>query len=166
MKKTTLQLIIWPVWLLFVANFNAFAQQIPYYKAADLLALKNNKSDTVYVVNFWATWCKPCIEELPDFEKLTQTYADKKVKVVLASNDFSKQVETRLKPFVKQQNIKSLVVFINEKTPNDWMPLISEEWDGNIPATLIVKGSKGFSVFVPQQMHYEDLEKIIKPLID
>jgi thiol-disulfide isomerase/thioredoxin len=166
MQKTTLQLIIRPIVLLIAINFCAFAQHIPYYKAADLLALKNNKSDTVYVLNFWATWCKPCLEELPDFEKLTQAYADKKVKVILASNDFSKQIETRLKPFVKQQNLKSLVVFINEKTPNDWMPFISEEWDGNIPATLIVKGSIGFYMFVPQQMNYEDLEKIIKPIID
>lgn len=156
----------WLLWVGFTANLTVFAQQIPYYKAADLLALKNNKSDTVYVINFWATWCKPCIEELPDFEKLTQQYSDKKLRVILASNDFSKQVDTRLKPFIKQQNIKSTVVFINEKTPNDWMPFINEEWDGNIPATLIVKGNIGFSVFIPQQMDYAALEEIIKPIIE
>src|SRR5690606_6809447 len=46
------------------------------------------KNDSIYVINFWATWCKPCIKELPAFEKIASEYADKKVKVLLVSLDF------------------------------------------------------------------------------
>jgi len=138
------------------------AQNITYINTKDLQQLKSNTSDTLYIINFWATWCKPCVEELPEFEKITANYADKKVKVILISNDFSKQVETRLKPFIKQNNITSTVYFLNEKTPDIWMPIINKDWEGNIPATLFVKGSKKFMHFIAQQLTYDDICLIIK----
>lgn len=153
--------------VLFCLNQNMLsAQNLPYYKTQDLVNLKNNQSDTVYVINFWATWCKPCLEELPDFEKLTTEFSTKKLQVILVSNDFSRQVDSRLKPFIKSKKLKSKVAFLNEKTPNDWMPFISEEWEGNIPATLIVCGNKGFSKFIDRQMNYEELLKIVEPLLN
>ncbi|MFN4082171.1 MAG: TlpA family protein disulfide reductase [Bacteroidia bacterium] len=142
------------------------AQQITYVQTQDLINLKNNKSDTVYILNFWATWCKPCVEELPYLEKLNEKYSDKKVKVILLSNDFSRQVETKLKPFVKNNNIKSSVYFINEKTPNNWMPFVSEQWNGNIPATLVVFGNKNVLQLYDEQLNYEQLEVIVNNILN
>ena len=45
-------------------------------------------SGKVYLIDFWATWCKPCIKELPAFEELNARYQDKGLKVVLVSLDF------------------------------------------------------------------------------
>ena len=67
------------------------------YNGLDPLLHKDN--DTTYVVNFWATWCKPCVAELPYFEQLTETYKGQKVKVLLVSLDFSKQIESKLLTF-------------------------------------------------------------------
>jgi thiol-disulfide isomerase/thioredoxin len=99
-----------------------------------------NDKNTIYVVNFWATWCAPCVKELPHFEKLNSE--NKKVKVVLVSLDFKNQFESKLLPFLKKKNIKSQVVLLTDKDYNTWLPMVDKEWSGSIPATLIIKNEK------------------------
>ena len=101
-----------------------------------------NDKNTIYVVNFWATWCAPCVKELPHFEKLNSE--NKKVKVVLVSLDFKDQFESKLLPFLKKKNIKSQVVLLTDKDYNTWLPMVDKEWSGSIPATLIIKNEKKF----------------------
>jgi thiol-disulfide isomerase/thioredoxin len=125
----------------------------------------NLETDDVLVINFWATWCVPCIEELPHFEKITAEYADKKVRVVLVSLDSKKHFDTKLIPFLKKNKIKSEVVLMSDKRgPNDWIPLVYEEWSGTIPATIIIKGDLG-QFYETSFETYEDLENLIKPLV-
>ena len=79
---------------------------IPIMDFAQLEPLLNQKNDTTYVVNYWATWCAPCVKEIPYFEKLNEEYKSSKVKVILVNLDFPNQYESRLIPFVKERNIK------------------------------------------------------------
>jgi thiol-disulfide isomerase/thioredoxin len=148
-----------------VWNSLAWAQQVTFIKSKDIIHLKNNKSDTVYIVNFWATWCKPCVEELPYFEQVNQQYQHQKVKVLLVSNDFKKQIDTRLKPFIVNKKIRSTVLFMNESNPNDWINNVDESWSGAIPATMIICGSKNVHYFHEGEITAEQLERIIKPLL-
>jgi thiol-disulfide isomerase/thioredoxin len=97
----------------------------------------NTTSDKTYVVNFWATWCSPCIKELPFFEELNKNYSSKNVEVILVSLDFPNKYETSLKPFIKEKNLQSKVVALNDTDSNTWIPKVSEDWSGAIPATLI-----------------------------
>lgn len=122
------------------------------------------ETDSVYVVNFWATWCAPCVREIPAFEKLKELYESKKVKVILVSLDFPNQIESRVIPFVRDMNVQSEVILLDERNPNRWIPLVSEEWTGTIPATVIY--SKDFRGFYQREFHFEELEKIIQPLIN
>jgi thiol-disulfide isomerase/thioredoxin len=142
------------------------AQDIPLISGEDITRWKNNTSDTVYVVNFWATWCKPCVEELPYFEQLQEQYKDRKLKVLLVSNDFKKQVDTRLRPFIKKHKLKSRVLLMGESNPNNWIDKADPSWSGAIPATLIICGQKKFLHFREGETTFEELEKIIKPLIE
>src|SRR4051812_38333363 len=87
------------------------AQHITTIKGDYIEQLKKNTSDTTYVINFWATWCKPCVAELPAFEKLNTKYKADKVKVILVSNDLKKQVDTQLKPFIAKHKLRSTVLF-------------------------------------------------------
>ena len=98
--------------------------------------------NTTYIVNFWATWCAPCVKELPYFEKLNSE--NKKVKVVLISLDFKDQYESKLLPFVKKKSIQSEVVLLTDKDYNTWLPLVDKDWSGSIPATLIIKDGKKY----------------------
>lgn len=113
-------------------------------------------NDTTYIVNFWATWCAPCIAELPYFEKLNAEYKDQKVKVILVSLDFKKQIETGLLPFVKNKNIKSQVVHLGDPDANSWIGKVDSSWSGAIPATLIYNKEKRY--FYEQSFTYQQLK--------
>ncbi|TNE64628.1 MAG: TlpA family protein disulfide reductase [Bacteroidetes bacterium] len=146
--------------------FTLTAQDIPFIKADQLTAWKNSESDTVFVLNFWATWCAPCVAELPEFERLTQAYADQKVKVILVNADFRSDVYTKLRSFLERKQLQSQVVYIDERTPNKWIDLVSPEWSGAIPATLVVRKSHDFEQFFEKRLHYDDLEKAVKAALE
>lgn len=119
--------------------------------------------NAIYVVNFWATWCAPCVKELPHFEKLNSE--NKNVKVVLVSLDFKNQFETKLLPFLKNKKINSEVVFLTDKDYNTWLPIVSKDWSGSIPATLIIKNGK--KTFVEKIFSsYEELNEFVNKTIN
>ena len=90
----------------------------------------------ITVVNFWATWCKPCIKELPYFEEVEAKYDDQDVDVILVSLDFPDQIE-RLNKFIEKRNLKSEVVMLDDPDANSWINKVDPSWSGAIPATII-----------------------------
>jgi thiol-disulfide isomerase/thioredoxin len=117
----------------------------------------NRKNDTTYVVNFWATWCVPCVQELPHFEKLNTEHKDQKVKVLLVSLDMHKMVESRLIPFIKEKNLQSDVVLLRDPDANSWIDKVDKNWSGAIPATVIYRNDK--RNFYEKSFTYAELEK-------
>jgi len=92
-----------------ISNPSFYAEGIPVYeKFEDMEPLLRLQNDTTYVVNFWATWCKPCIKEIPYFKELDSTYKDQKFKLLLVSLDFPKDVKLNwfLSPENKISNLK------------------------------------------------------------
>lgn len=120
------------------------------------LSLRN---DTTYVVNFWATWCKPCVKELPYFEQIGENYKDKQLKVILVSLDFPEHIESKVLPFIAKEKISSKVVLLDDADANTWIPKVDPEWQGSIPATLIFNREK--QKFFEKQLTLEDLQNTI-----
>lgn len=120
----------------------AQAQQVAVIKLPELQKRLSRPSDTTYVVNFWATWCAPCVKELPYFDQLSTTYANKKVKVLLVSMDYASQLDKKVKPFVLRRGLKSEVVLLNEPDPNSWLDKVDGKWSGALPFTLIYNTQK------------------------
>ncbi|QMU63275.1 MAG: redoxin domain-containing protein [Flavobacteriaceae bacterium] len=135
--------------------------EIPMLSYEELKPILHVQDDKIYVINFWATWCAPCVKELPYFEKLNETY--KNVEVVLVSLDFPDKITTKLIPFVKKHELKSRVVVLNDTNEQFWIHNIDEKWSGAIPATLIY--NKDNSTFYEQSFTYETLENKIQPFI-
>lgn len=135
-------------------------------RSDELVKRYTNKSDTTYVINFWATWCGPCVKELPYFEKLNEVYAGKKVKVILVSLDFVADYDSKLVRFVKRKKIRSEVLLLNESKPNEFIDKIDPRWQGSIPATLIVNNTMNYKAFFEQELTYEFLENKVKALMD
>lgn len=115
---------------------------IPVLNFEGLYPLLHQTDDKVRVVNFWATWCAPCIKELPYFESLATEYADRGVEVVLVSLDFPSMWEKRLPDFVRKKGISSPVVVLDDPDQNAWIPRVDSDWSGAIPATLIYSSDR------------------------
>lgn len=129
-----------------------------------LQARIDRAGDTTLVINFWATWCKPCVEELPCFDELRAYYSAQNVQILLVSLDFKSQLEKKFIPFLKNQQLKSEVALMADQDLNAWIPSIYDEWDGAIPATLIFKGKKRrFNLGKFENL--EELEAFVRPFV-
>lgn len=144
------------------ALFSVSAQNIPEIKSDELLNRINNGGDTTFVVNFWATWCAPCVKELPLFEEINTKYADQNIKVLLVSVDFKKDVQNKLKTFIDKRLLKSEVLYLDENDPNEWIPKFTDQWEGVIPATLLFNSSKSINVFKSSAFEDKELLEFLK----
>ncbi|MCU0338789.1 MAG: TlpA family protein disulfide reductase [Spirosomaceae bacterium] len=142
------------LWVLtfLMASFGGFAQTVEMVKWPRVAQILRQSSDTTYILNFWATWCKPCVAELPHFEQIGQEFANKKVKIVLISTDFAKEINSRVVPFVQKQKLKNTVWLLNEPDANAWIDKISPKWSGAIPATLIFNNKRRKKSFFEQTL--------------
>ncbi len=116
-------------------------------------------ADSIYIFNFWATYCAPCIKEIPYFEQVGKAYASQKVKIILVSLDLKSQVTSRVIPFIKRQKINSEVILLNDPDANAWIDKVNPSWDGAIPATLIVKGDR--REFFEKSFTKDELEQVV-----
>ncbi len=140
-------------------------EHIPRYQRFDELApLFSLANDTAYVINFWATWCKPCVAELPYFERLTVEFAERPVRVVLVSLDFPDQIESKLISFVRARQLRSEVVVLLDERFNDWIPRVDASWGGAIPVTHAHRGMR--KVFHPRAFRsYDELRRLVEGLL-
>ncbi|OWK70210.1 TlpA disulfide reductase family protein [Pedobacter sp. AJM] len=125
------------IFCLLIITYSADAQ-VKLLTLHDLDKRLSNGKDTTYVINFWATWCAPCVDELPHFEKLRLANLKKPVQVLLVSLDFKSKLERAVIPFVQKNNIQAEVFLLNEPDQQQYIKRIDEKWSGAIPATLFV----------------------------
>ena len=149
------------LFLLFVVISSAKSQNIASWKINDVTRYID-KSDSVLVVNFWATFCKPCIEEIPYLESISKKYKDQKVKVVLVSLDLPAFYPGRIENFAKKNNYSSQIVWLNETNADYFCPKIDKSWSGVIPSTLIINRTTGYKKFIEDQIKPEQFEQELK----
>jgi thiol-disulfide isomerase/thioredoxin len=144
--------------LVLAIGANAQADQI---KLKDLQKIINTAAEKVQVINFWATWCAPCVKEIPLFETLNQE--NKAVDVTLVSMDYDLDPNPeKVYRFMSRKSLKSKVVILAERNPNDWIDKIDKSWSGTLPATLIVNTKTGKRRFIQKELQEGELEKIIE----
>lgn len=144
------------------SGFFVNAQQVSaVYKINDLLKRIDNSSDTIYVVNFWATWCKPCVQELPEFEQYANEHKNEKIKVLLVCLDFKEELNKKVNPFLKKNNYKTECVLLDEVNGNDFIDKIDKRWSGAIPATYITYKNRKQTHFQEKKLSKIDLENLI-----
>lgn len=150
---------------LLLLSAGAGAQNIASVKMADVVKRFSKKSDTIYVVNFWATFCKPCIEEIPYFIKVTDKYKDKKVKLLLVSLDLPAFYPSKIAAFAEKNNYTPEIVWLKETNADIFCPQIDPQWSGAIPATIIVNSKTGKKIFFEEEMKEEQFEEAVKKAI-
>ncbi|AHM58768.1 redoxin domain-containing protein [Flammeovirgaceae bacterium 311] len=139
--------------------------QVKVIKFPELQAyIATSADDKVNVINFWATWCGPCIKELPFIDSLRYTYAPDKVEVLLVSLDFPDQL-SRVNTFLQRKKIDSTVWLMDESDPNLFIDQVDPSWSGAIPATLLIRNSTAKRIFLEGELTKAELETHINKLL-
>lgn len=139
----------------FLLTTPTFSQKVELLTVDKLEERLEQGKDTTFVVNFWATWCAPCIRELPYFEKLQKEKSKEKLKVLLVSVDFKSRLEKSVIPFVKKHGFKNEVYLLDETDQQVYIDRIDKTWSGAIPATLFVNGN--YRKFLEKEFTYNSL---------
>lgn len=137
-------------------GYQAEAQKIETISLNALEQIINAPSEKLKVINFWASWCRPCIMEMPYFDELN----GKEVKVYFITLDHPEDIE-KAERISKKLNIKSKVCLLDEMDADKLITSISEKWTGAIPATLFVS-SGGAQFFHEQALEKPELQNFVK----
>lgn len=107
-------------------------------------AFLGKKNDTLYVTNFFATWCGPCVKEIPHFKNKIQELNGKPVKITFVSVDSKEDWTTKVPQFADEQGIRNNTVLLdNELMEGNFYVTNFKKWDGSaIPFTYMRKGEK------------------------
>ncbi|MEC8831200.1 MAG: TlpA disulfide reductase family protein [Bacteroidota bacterium] len=135
----------------------------PVYDFEEFEPMLHRNDGNTYIVNFWATWCKPCLEEMPFFERINAAYKNHNVKVVLVNLDMPHMWKKRLEPYVENKDIASEVVILDDPKQKEWIPKVSADWSGGIPATLIYNKDK--RAFYEHGFSFEQLDAEVNKFI-
>jgi thiol-disulfide isomerase/thioredoxin len=129
----------------------------------ELQTILKKNDNKLYVVNFWATWCKPCVAELPGFMAVNKSYRfNPQFKMILVNMDNAIEIDSRVKPFLAKNNIEADVYILDDnKRMNEWIPAVDKNWSGAIPATVIYRNGKKL-VFKESELTRKQLVQLIK----
>lgn len=136
---------------------------IVYDNFADVESLFRQTNDTTYVVNFWATWCKPCREEIPFLQQLAREEASKKLQVVLVSLDTEDGAIGRIPAFLTEVAPDIPAIVLTDEDPS-WGKTIDRVWTGSLPTTIIYRGELRY-VYRRSFNTYVDVRRALEPLI-
>jgi thiol-disulfide isomerase/thioredoxin len=140
------------------------AQEVREIDREGIVGLTETSSDTTYVINFWATWCSPCVKEIGYFEALHRAYAGDKVQVILVSLDFPNQLERTVVPFLNEKEITAPVRLVTELDYNSWIDQVDPGWSGALPATLILKNDK--RLFIEKELTENELFTHVEQILN
>ncbi len=140
-------------------------QKIEYIKIPGLEKILKDPQNKLLVINFWATWCAPCVSEIPVFEKTAKLYDPSKVKFLLISLDFPSQFEKQLIPFLKKNKITIDVAVMTDIDYNSWIDKVDPQWQGDIPATLFLNNSTKSRYFHSGEINEPELKKYINSFL-
>ncbi len=159
MKK----LVVFTIAFLLISNLS-IGQTIKKVKIIDVLHMADTSSVPV-VFNFFASWCRPCVQELPWFEKTVPNYKGKNVNLILVSLDYADDFPKGILAFAKKHNITSQIVWLEEADPNYFCPKIDKRWEGTIPVSLMINNATNFRAFYDYQLPESQLKIALDKLV-
>lgn len=151
--------------IIFIAGFitGVSAQPVKKWKYAELdHYIKQSK--TPLVINFWATFCKPCVEEIPYFQKAISQYKNKNVKLLLVSLDFPEYYPEKIKAYADKHGFTAEIIWMDEEDPGQFCPKVDAGWSGVLPATLFINNKKKYRNFHSQQLSEKELQSELEVL--
>ena len=150
---------------LLVYSITAQSQEISKWKITDVEKYISSKNSEVLVINFWATFCKPCVAEIPSFIEITDQYKSQNVQLLLVSLDLPSYYPSKIAAFAKKNAFTTNIVWLDETNADYFCPKMDTRWSGSIPATLIINTKNGYRKFFEEEMDAATFEKELKMAI-
>ena len=135
-----------------------FSQEIEVIDVSQMEAIIHEETGKTKIINFWATWCKPCVEEIPYFESLNNNPEFQDFEIILVSLDFVEQLDSKVKTFIEKKGLTLTIKLLDDTDYNSWFDKIDPTWSGAIPATLVVNTRSGKRKFYEKQFTEQELE--------
>ena len=143
-------------------SLTGIAQEAQKIKITDLEKIVS-ESHGPLIVNFWATFCKPCMEEIPHFQKMQAKYEKDGLQILFVSLDLQDDYPKKVNAFIKKRKMSTY--FLDETNADYFCPKVDEKWSGVIPATLFVNNEKKYRKFVEEQISEDAFEIEILQLL-
>jgi hypothetical protein len=144
--------------------FSSSAQNIPKWKVVDFKKYTDTANVDLLIINLWATFCKPCVEEIPDLISVSAKFGDK-VRLIFVSLDADKDYPRKLNRFIKKHHFKFNAVWLDETNADYFCPAFDSSWSGSIPATLFINKKNGKRRFIESEMNASEFEEQINDLL-
>ena len=140
------------------------SQQVRPVKITELeRTIKESK--TPLIVNFWATFCVPCLQEIPYFQEIANQYKSNDVSLVFVSLDMKEAYPVKVNNMARKLNLTYPVVWLNETNADYFCPRIDTTWTGGMPSSLFVNNATGYHKFFEEPLSKEKLEKEIQVML-
>lgn len=140
-----------------------FSQEVRKVKVTELETIIK-ESKTPMIVTFWATFCKPCMQEIPYFQSAVARHKKDGVKLLLVSLDLHEDYG-KIRPVAVKRNFTAPIVWLNETNADYFCPKVDTSWSGSLPATLFINNKTGYRKFYEEQIKEEKLEKEIMAIL-
>ncbi|RIW18178.1 redoxin [Algoriphagus lacus] len=127
---------------------------------AGLADLLKNDTDELLLVNFWATWCGPCIIEYPEFVTIQRMYGERDFQFVSVSMDAPDQLDKALK-FLKGKTSALPNYLMDTDDKYEVIKVVGSDWDGSLPITLLIEPGGKVVYRVPGSIDPLALKKAI-----
>jgi len=152
------------VFVFFIVVIAVNAQDaIPMVKIDDLKKVYTKPNDTTYIINFFATWCGPCMQEMPILNKFYEEHKNTATQLIFVSLDNVGTIK-KLPAKMKKLGVQAPVYVLNESTDFSWLSKIDKRWQGSIPATMVVNNPKNIKAFFETPLEKGQLEFYLKIL--
>jgi len=159
MKKRLINSLV-----IIILSAAARAQTIPSWKLPQLeAAIANAKGPTIF--NFWATFCGPCVAEIPYFQQAVRRYDSAGVQLVLISLDLPETYPQKIRAFAKKHHFTAPIRYLDETDADKFCPAVDPSWSGAIPASLFVNLKTGYRKFYESKLSPEQLDSAMKAML-
>jgi len=159
MFKITFTIII--TFFLFL-NSQTFSQDLLPANKITLDSIKEANQGKVILFNFWATWCKPCVEEFPDLMKLNKKYKSSDFKLVFVTLDFGDALGDNTKKFLKKNGVEFVTYYNGFEKDDELINYMNKDWDGGIPGTFIFDKTGTLKKTFIGKKEFEDFDAVVK----
>lgn len=141
----------------------ARAPEIRRVTAKQIRALVDERKGKVVVVNFWASWCPPCVREFPAISRVYEQYRDKGLDLFAVALNAPEEIE-EIKQFLAEQK-PPFSIYLADPDDKTFNETVLEEWYGEMPLTLVFNTAGQRVLAHKSEITYDQLSKMVEPLL-